>query len=171
MLLIKQTEMHSNKGRIFNMGYKIICGDTLSHHGILGMKWGEKNGPPYPIAPKNHSVSEKRAGWKKSLNKTANKVTNSVKEKYSNAYNAGKNTDTTSVVTRVAMNTVKNSIITLGANTAATFMLVPATVVFGPAGGAAVAYGTAAFNGINTARYIIDDAGVIVGHLDKKRNK
>lgn len=25
--------------------------DALQHHGVLGMKWGQKNGPPYPLAP------------------------------------------------------------------------------------------------------------------------
>ena len=25
--------------------------EYLCHHGILGQKWGKKNGPPYPIAP------------------------------------------------------------------------------------------------------------------------
>lgn len=42
---------------------------TLTHHGILGMKWGKKNGPPYPLNASNHSVSEKKAGWQKSLGK------------------------------------------------------------------------------------------------------
>lgn len=39
----------------------------LSHHGILGQKWGRKSGPPYPLKPSDHSASEKKAGWKKSL--------------------------------------------------------------------------------------------------------
>ena len=41
--------------------------DYLAHHGILGQKWGVKNGPPYPLGVSNHSQSEKKAGWKKSL--------------------------------------------------------------------------------------------------------
>jgi len=39
----------------------------LAHHGILGQKWGRKNGPPYPLEPKDHSASEKKAGWTTSL--------------------------------------------------------------------------------------------------------
>jgi len=39
----------------------------LAHHGILGMKWGHKNGPPYPLDASDHSSSEKKAGYKKSL--------------------------------------------------------------------------------------------------------
>ena len=42
--------------------------DYLSHHGIVGMKWGHKNGPPYPLDAGDHSASEKKAGWRKSLN-------------------------------------------------------------------------------------------------------
>lgn len=41
--------------------------DYLAHHGILGQKWGKKNGPPYPLGYGDHSASEKRAGWRKSL--------------------------------------------------------------------------------------------------------
>lgn len=43
--------------------------EYLKHHGILGMKWGKKNGPPYPIGVSAHSQSEKKAGWRKSLDK------------------------------------------------------------------------------------------------------
>lgn len=41
--------------------------DYIAHHGILGMKWGKQNGPPYPLGSGDHSKSEKSAGWKKSL--------------------------------------------------------------------------------------------------------
>ena len=39
----------------------------LYHHGVLGQRWGRKNGPPYPLDAGDHSASEKRAGWRKSL--------------------------------------------------------------------------------------------------------
>ena len=41
--------------------------EYLQHHGILGQKWGKKNGPPYPLDSEDHSSSEEKAGWKKSL--------------------------------------------------------------------------------------------------------
>lgn len=39
----------------------------LYHHGILGQSWGKRNGPPYPLSPGDHSASERKAGWRKSL--------------------------------------------------------------------------------------------------------
>lgn len=32
----------------------------LAHHGIKGQKWGDRNGPPYPLRPGAHSVAEKK---------------------------------------------------------------------------------------------------------------
>lgn len=50
----------------------IIRESELYHHGILGMRWGQKNGPPYPLKPSDHSASEKKAGWRKSLDSIRN---------------------------------------------------------------------------------------------------
>ncbi len=33
----------------------------LKHHGILGQKWGKKEGPPYPLGSGDHSSAEKSA--------------------------------------------------------------------------------------------------------------
>jgi hypothetical protein len=41
----------------------------ITHHGILGQKWGKRQGPPYPLDGSDHSAAEKKAGWSKSLNK------------------------------------------------------------------------------------------------------
>lgn len=55
--------------------------DYLTHHGILGQKWGKKNGPPYPLGASDHSASEKRAGWRKSLDNGGKKADNKKKTK------------------------------------------------------------------------------------------
>lgn len=35
---------------------------VICHHGILGQKWGKRNGPPYPLDVGSYSTAEKKAG-------------------------------------------------------------------------------------------------------------
>lgn len=37
----------------------------ISHHGILGQKWGKRNGPPYPLGGGDYTAAEKRAIYTK----------------------------------------------------------------------------------------------------------
>ena len=41
------------------MSYNETYNNYLQHHGILGMHWGKKNGPPYPLGYSDHSSAEK----------------------------------------------------------------------------------------------------------------
>ena len=69
------TDINVGENNRFGKYYKP---DYLEHHGILGMKWGVQNGPPYPLDASDHSASEKKAGWRKSLDKDSSKPANSI---------------------------------------------------------------------------------------------
>lgn len=43
------------------MWYPTQNTNELYHHGILGQRWGHKNGPPYPLDSSDHSPEEKKA--------------------------------------------------------------------------------------------------------------
>lgn len=57
-------------------------GTELYHHGILGQKWGTRNGPPYPLDDEDHNAAERKAGWKKSLNASGESRTTRKKNEY-----------------------------------------------------------------------------------------
>lgn len=64
--------------------------DVLEHHGIPNMKWGEKHGPPYPLAPSasrvirsGRKISKKEARHKKTLERIDKSVEKANKAKVS----------------------------------------------------------------------------------------
>lgn len=80
--------------------------NELYHHGILGQRWGKRNGPPYPLGTSEHSASEKKAGWRRSLDKTP-------KNKYNGDGSEKENTDDKLV--RRGKKAVKIALISIGA--------------------------------------------------------
>ena len=76
---LKTTEEQVNKEKEKDESKKLQHGldtfeNALEHHGILGMKWGITNGPPYPLKAGAHNASEKKAGWQKSLSTASQKA-------------------------------------------------------------------------------------------------
>lgn len=58
------------------MELRPIYANELYHHGISGMRWGRRNGPPYPLSANAHSSEERKFGtsdWSKEAQKEARK--------------------------------------------------------------------------------------------------
>lgn len=68
-------------------GGVLVANSDLYHHGILGQKWGRRNGPPYPLSAGAHSSAEKKAGYKKSIKGSGGSYSGIFKKKKKNANN------------------------------------------------------------------------------------
>ncbi len=68
----------------------------LIHHGIEGQKWGQRNGPPYPLSYEAHSSAEKKANSRAEL--TGDKKTD--KEILKRTYHEGKYTKAASMLAK-----------------------------------------------------------------------
>jgi hypothetical protein len=79
--LVKDKRCSVNYDDVFNDP------DYLAHHGILGMHWGDRNGPPYPLGSgkgSSRSAEEKRKTGSKvsksGIQKRKNKISDSVEK-------------------------------------------------------------------------------------------
>lgn len=61
--------------------YTVISSDYLAHHGILGQKWGHKNGPPYPLASSQKSSTEKQKARKRASSMTDEELRSAINRK------------------------------------------------------------------------------------------
>ena len=81
--------------------------EYLAHHGILGMRWGKRNGPPYPLTSSQMSSAERKNNKPKpveemsddELNKTLVRLRKEAE--YKNLTNSKKDSEAMKYVSRV----------------------------------------------------------------------
>lgn len=57
--------------------------NDLKHSGIFGMKWGKRNGPPYPLSYNKLSAEEKKAAKESAINRGDLKEVHANREHFS----------------------------------------------------------------------------------------
>ena len=67
------------------MSYNETYNNYLQHHGILGMHWGKKNGPPYPLGYSEHSSAEKSQNPKSVIDGKASSGSSSSRKSNANS--------------------------------------------------------------------------------------
>lgn len=59
----------------------VVYADELRHHGVEGMSWGERNGPPYPLGGLDKKVARAEAKRKKARERALEKARKAAKKK------------------------------------------------------------------------------------------
>lgn len=86
----------------------------IYHHGILGQKWGKTNGPPYPLGSSDHSASERKAGWRKSLDKGSKASYTDTKKKSKEQKEKKHLTDSQKRAIKIGVTVVAAALVTYG---------------------------------------------------------
>ena len=58
----------------------VVRSDELRHHGVMGMEWGERHGPPYPLGGLDKKVARAEAKRKKARERALEKARKAAKK-------------------------------------------------------------------------------------------